>query len=126
MFDTRGGQDYIPHLPRAAYSHAFCSLNRALLGGRIVDLKEQLMNQAMKMMQDPRVMKAMQNPKVMQTLMGAIQMRAKMQQEMDAQLEKVAKSLKLATRSEVRELKRALTKLERELQQKQQQTKSAE
>lgn len=91
-----------------------------------MDLKEQLMNQAMKMMQDPRVMKAMQNPKVMQTVMGAIQMRAKMQHEMDAQIEKVAKTLKLATRSEVRELKRALTNLERELQKKQQQGKSAE
>jgi len=90
-----------------------------------MDLKEQLMNQAMKMMQDPRVMKAMQNPKVMQTVMGAIQMRAKMQHEMDAQIEKVAKTLKLATRAEVRELKRALTNLERELQKKQQ-GKSAE
>jgi methionine synthase II (cobalamin-independent) len=91
-----------------------------------VDLKEQLMNRAMMMMQNPKVMKAMQNPKVMQTVTGAIQMRAKLQQDMDAQIEKVAKTLKLATRSEVRELKRALTKLEGELQQKQQQGNAAE
>jgi hypothetical protein len=30
-----------------------------------VDVKQQLMDQAMRLMRDPRVMKALQNPKVM-------------------------------------------------------------
>src|SRR5690348_16502516 len=81
-----------------------------------VDLKQELVNQALKLMQDPRVMRAMQNPKVMQGLMGVLQLRAKAQKNFEAQLEKVAKGLSLATEAEVRELRRTVRRLERELE----------
>jgi polyhydroxyalkanoate synthesis regulator phasin len=80
-----------------------------------VDLKQELVNQALKLMQDPRVMRAMQNPKVMQGLMGALQLRAKVQKDIESQLERVAKRLSLATEAEVRELRRTVRRLEKEL-----------
>ena len=45
-----------------------------------MDLKQKLTDRALRLMQDPRVMRALQNPKVMQGLMGALQLRAKLQQ----------------------------------------------
>jgi len=81
-----------------------------------VDLKQELVNQALKLMQDPRVMRAMQNPKVMQGLLGAIALRAKVQKNLESSVELVAKSLSLATEAEVRELRRTVRRLERELE----------
>jgi hypothetical protein len=79
-------------------------------------LKQQLVNQALRLMQDPRVMKAMQNPKVMQGLMGAIQLRAKVQQNVESSVTRVAKRFNLATEAEVRELRRTVKRLEREME----------
>jgi hypothetical protein len=80
-----------------------------------VDLKRQLMNQALRLMEDPRVMRALQNPTLMQGLMGAVQFRAKVQQNLESSVQRVAKRLSLATEAEVRELRRTVRKLEREL-----------
>ena len=76
-----------------------------------VDRKAQIMN---KLMQDPRFLKLMQNPKVMQAAMNAMQMRGKLQQQFDQRVQELAKSLNLATQAEVRELKRALSRLEQQ------------
>lgn len=84
-----------------------------------MDLKQQLFNKALHMMQDPRVAKAMQNPKVISGVMGALKLRSEVQKNLDAGLRAIAKSLNLATVSEMRELKRALKRLERELEGKQ-------
>jgi hypothetical protein len=81
-----------------------------------VDLKQELMNQALRLMQDPRVMKALRNPKLMQGFMGAVQLRAKVQQGLESRVQKVAKRLSLATEAEVRELRRTIRKLEREVE----------
>jgi transcriptional regulator NrdR family protein len=81
-----------------------------------VDLKQKLTEQALRLMQDPRVVKALQNPKVMQGLMGALQLRVKAQQSIDANVQRVAKGLRLATEAEVRELRRAVRRLEREVE----------
>lgn len=81
-----------------------------------MDLKQELVNQALKLMQDPRVMRAMQNPKVMQSLMGAIALRAKVQKNLESGVEIVAKGLSLATEAEVRELRRTVRRLEREVE----------
>jgi transcriptional regulator NrdR family protein len=81
-----------------------------------MDLKEQLKDQALRLMQDPRVMKALQNPKLMQGVMGALQLRAKVQQQVQNRMQRVAKSLSWATEAEVRELRRTVRKLERELE----------
>jgi polyhydroxyalkanoate synthesis regulator phasin len=80
-----------------------------------VDVKQQLMDQAMRLMRDPRVMKALQNPKVMQGLMSAFQFKAKVQQNLDTNIQRLAKGLNLATAAEVRELRRTVGRLEREL-----------
>lgn len=81
-----------------------------------MDLKQELVNQALKLMQDPRVMRAIQNPKVMQGLMGAIALRAQLQKNLESGVEVVAKSLSLATEAEVRELRRTVRRLEREIE----------
>ncbi len=81
-----------------------------------MDLKQELMNQALRLMQDPRVMRAMQNPKLMQGLMGALQLRAKVQQNLETGVQRVAKRFNLATEAELRELRRTVRRLERELE----------
>lgn len=81
-----------------------------------MDLKQELMNQALRLMQDPRVMRAMQNPKLMQGLMGALQLRAKVQQNLESSVQRVAKRFNLATDAELRELRRTVRRLERELE----------
>jgi hypothetical protein len=81
-----------------------------------LDLKQQLMNQALRLMQDPRVAKAMQNPTLMQGMMGALALRAKVQTNLESQVQRVAKTLNLATGAEVRELRRTVRRLEREIE----------
>jgi transcriptional regulator NrdR family protein len=82
----------------------------------VADLKQQLVNKALHVLQDPRVAKALQNPKVIEGLMGALKLRTEVQKNLDAGIKLIAKSLNLATESEVRELKRAIKRLERELE----------
>jgi len=81
-----------------------------------LDLKQQLLNQALRLAQDPRVMKAMQSPTVVQGLVGAMQLRAKLQQNIETGVLRVAKRFNLATDAEVRELRRTVRRLERELE----------
>ena len=84
-----------------------------------MDLKQQLISKAFQLLQDPRIAKAAQNPKVMQGLMGALKLRAlvqeQVQQNLNEGVRRVVKRLNLATESEVRELTRAVHRLEREL-----------
>ncbi|HEX2675080.1 MAG TPA: hypothetical protein VHM19_00535 [Polyangiales bacterium] len=86
------------------------------MGEQRVDMKQQLFNKALQMMQDPRVAKAMQNPKVINGVMGALKLRTEVQKNLDAGVKLIAKSLNLATESELKELKRAVKRLERELE----------
>lgn len=80
-----------------------------------MDVKQQLIDQAMRLMQDPRVMKALQNPKVMQGLMNALQFKVQIQQNLETNIQRLAKGLNLATAAEVRELRKTIDRLEREL-----------
>ncbi|MDD9944046.1 MAG: hypothetical protein OXU20_23590 [Myxococcales bacterium] len=82
-----------------------------------MDIKQQLMNQAVKLMQDPRVSRALQNPRVMQGLVGAVQIGTKVQHNLDQNLRKVAQGLNLATGAEVDELRRTISRLEEQLEQ---------
>lgn len=82
---------------------------------RILDLKQQLMNQAFKLMQDPRVGKALQNPRVMQGLMGAVQLSSKVQQNLDSSMKRVVQSLNLATSEEVDQLRQTIARLENQI-----------
>ena len=79
-------------------------------------LKDLLMKQGMKLMQDPRFMKLMQDERVMKAVMNAMQLRGKMQETFDQRVERIAKTFNLATQKEVKRLERMLRKMERELE----------
>jgi polyhydroxyalkanoate synthesis regulator phasin len=74
-----------------------------------------LMKQGTKLLQDPRVMKALQDPRVMKAVSKGFEIKGKVQQQFDASVEQLANNLNLATKAEVRELKRTIRKLERDL-----------
>ena len=80
-----------------------------------MDLKQELTNKALKLLQDPRVAKAVQNPKFINGVMSALKLRAEVEKNVSASMKLVAKRLNLATEGEVRELRRAIHRLEREL-----------
>lgn len=81
-----------------------------------MDLKGFLSKQGMKLMQDPRFAKLMSDERVMKAVMQAFQLRGKIQQSFDERVAEVAKKLNLATQAEVRDLKRAMRKMEQELE----------
>ena len=66
-------------------------------------------------MQDPRVQKVMQDERVVKTMMRGLQMRQQVQAQVDERVETVAESLNLATKKELREIKRSMKKMERDL-----------
>lgn len=78
-------------------------------------LKKAVIAQGAKLAQSPAVMKLLQNERVMKGLMQALMLRGKVEGLVDQQVEKVARSLQLATREEVRELQRALRRIEEQL-----------
>lgn len=80
-----------------------------------MSLKSMLAKQGMKLMQDPRFMKLMQDERVMKVMMQAFQLRGKVQQSVDDGVDRVARSLNLATKREIRELKREMRRMEQEL-----------
>jgi hypothetical protein len=80
-----------------------------------LDWKQLLTEQSMKLMQDPRVQKVMQDERVVKTMMRGLQMRQQVQAQVDERVETVAESLNLATKKELREIKRSMKKMEREL-----------
>jgi hypothetical protein len=80
-----------------------------------MSVKKTLMSQGMKVMQDPRFMKMMQDPRVMKAMAKGFEIKGKVQQHVDTKVEAMATTLNLATKAEVRELKRTIRKLEREL-----------
>ncbi len=81
-----------------------------------MSLKSRVMKKGMDLMQDPRVAKVMQDERVMKVAMQAFQLRGKVQEEIDQRVEGVAKSLGLVTKNDVRDLKRTVKKLEKELE----------
>ena len=80
-----------------------------------VDWKQLLSEQANKAMRDPRVQRVMQDERVTKALMRGLQLRQQAQAELDSRVETAAESLNLATKKELRELKRSMKKMEREL-----------
>lgn len=88
-----------------------------------MDLKKFLQSQSMKLVSDPRVLKLMQDERVMKAMMKGFQLKQQAQENFDARVELIAKRLNLATKAEVRELKRALKKMENELDRERVKTK---
>lgn len=80
-----------------------------------MDIKRELMTQATRLMQDPRVAKALQNPKVMQGVVGAIQLGARVQKNLETGSAAVARQLNLATNAEVQELREEIDRLQHSL-----------
>jgi hypothetical protein len=81
-----------------------------------VPLKQQFLNKALTLLQDPRVAKVLQDPRVMSGIMGAIKLQADVKKNLQDGVQRVVKSLHLASESEVQELQRAVARLEREVE----------
>jgi polyhydroxyalkanoate synthesis regulator phasin len=79
-------------------------------------IRDEVLKRGMKLMEDPRVAKLIQDERVMKVASQAFMLRGKVQDEIDGRIEKVAKSLGLVTKSDVKELKRTIKKLETELE----------
>ena len=80
-----------------------------------MSLKKKVLQEGMKLMTDPRVMKLMQDERVMKALMGAMSVPGKVTTFTNEQIEKLAKSMNLATEDEVKDLRRTIRHLESEL-----------
>jgi uncharacterized small protein (DUF1192 family) len=81
-----------------------------------VDWKQQLLNKAVVLMQDPRVAKLLQDPRVTAGIIGAMKLRSNVQRGVGQRAKQVAKTLHLASDEEVQELRRAIGRLEQELE----------
>ena len=77
--------------------------------------KKTLMQKGMKLMSDPRILKLMQDERVMKAVMTAMSVPGRAQSLAKEQLENIAKSMALATESEVKDLRRTVRKLEEEM-----------
>jgi hypothetical protein len=82
-----------------------------------VDWKEQLRNKAVTLLADPRVAAVLQDPRVTQKLVSAFQLRAELEKRIEEGARAIAKRLHLASETEVLELRRAVARLERQLEQ---------
>ena len=80
-----------------------------------MDLKKTLLAQAMKLAQNPKVMEIATSPKVMEVAMRAMSARAEVTAAVNGATRSVARGLNLATRDEVKELRRTIRKLEEQL-----------
>jgi hypothetical protein len=69
----------------------------------------------MKLMTDPRLMKLMSDERVMKAMMGMMAVPGKVQTFTQEQIDKIAKSMNLATEEEVKELRRTIRRLEDEM-----------
>ena len=81
-----------------------------------MDLKDFLTKKGLELFQDPRVSKLMQDERVLKGLMRAIEVRGRLQSEFDEQVERIAKTMGLATQREVRQLKRTIRRMEGKFQ----------
>jgi len=91
-----------------------------------MSLKKTLMSQGMKLMSDPRVMKLMQNEQFMKVMMTAMSMPGRIDGFTKEQTERFAKMMRLATSSEVKDLKRTVRALEEQLAELKQQRQQAQ
>ncbi|MDH5493306.1 MAG: hypothetical protein OEY14_15235 [Myxococcales bacterium] len=80
-----------------------------------MDLKRFMVQKSMGLLQDPRVQKVMQDDRVIKAMMKAFEMRGRVQAAIDARADGFARSLNLATKKELRELRRTVRRMEQEL-----------
>lgn len=80
-----------------------------------MDIRSYLTRQAVKALQDPRVASMLRDERVNRALMEALRLRGKLQRSFDDRVDSMAQTLNLATKREVRELKRTIRRLEDEM-----------
>jgi ubiquinone biosynthesis protein UbiJ len=80
-----------------------------------MSIKDEMLKRGMQMMSDPRVAKLMQNPQFMKVMMAAIQVPGKVNTFTNEQAKVLAGALRLATAEDVKELQRAVKRVERQL-----------
>lgn len=80
-----------------------------------MSLKEKLMSEGMKLAGNPHVAKVMQDERLMKLVVAAMSMPGRVTTYTEEQKEAFAKVMGLATASEVRDLKRTIAALEREV-----------
>jgi hypothetical protein len=81
-----------------------------------VDWKKKLSTNAFKLLQNPRVAAALQDPRVAQGLVQAFKLRSDVERNVTESARKLARALNLATAAEIQELRRAVSRLERQLE----------
>ena len=80
-----------------------------------MSLKDKVMAEGMKLATNPQVAKLMQDERVMKLVMTAVSMPGKVQTFTTEQKEAFAKAMGLATQDELKDLKRQVSALEREV-----------
>lgn len=81
-----------------------------------MSIKKEMMKKGMQMMGDPRVAKLMQNPQVMKLMGAAFQVPGKVEAFTNEQARNLASALRLATAEDMKDLQRAVKRLEREVE----------
>ena len=87
-------------------------------------IKKRLVDEATKFMASERGQKIMQNPQIMQALMKVIEVRSKVQSNIDETVKSLQKALNLATREDLRKLDETLDDLRQKLDLLRQQTET--
>jgi hypothetical protein len=82
-----------------------------------MDWKEQLRNKALTLLSEPRVTALLSDPRVSQGIINVLKLRGQVEEQVGQRVRQVAKTLNLATAQEVQELRRAVSRLERQLEQ---------
>lgn len=80
-----------------------------------MSLKDKVVAEGMKLATNPQVAKLMQDERVMKLVMTAVSMPGKVQTFTTEQKEAFAKAMGLATQDELKDLKRQVSALEREV-----------
>jgi hypothetical protein len=75
-------------------------------------IKDDMKRKGLELMGDPRVAKLMQNEQVMRAMMTLVQVPGKVNTFTTEQTERFAKTMRLATSQEVKDLKRTVKNLE--------------
>ena len=80
-----------------------------------MSIADEMKKRGLQLMSDPRVLKLMQNEQFMKAMMAVMQVSGKVNNFTTEQTERFAKSMRLATSQEVKDLKRTLKNLENEV-----------
>ncbi len=79
-------------------------------------IKDSVRKKSMELMGDPRVMKLMQNEQFMKAMMTVVQVPGKVNTFTTEQTERFAKSMRLGTAQEVKDLQRKVKSLESDVE----------